>query len=143
VHLFGTTGSAVIERDRLTYFHAAPGTPSPSDDGRLAENGAAALVAEGGDPGTNIEALARQYVDFLDAIERRRPPLVSLADAGRTLAVIEAFYTSARTGRPASVRESGDTRVHESEAGSAVAGAAAVAEHVPGGGPRAPRGCAE
>jgi predicted dehydrogenase len=47
-----------------------------------------------------LNAHARQYRDFLDAIATGRPPLVTLDEAVRTLAVVLAVYESAGTGRP-------------------------------------------
>ena len=45
--------------------------------------------------GIALDAHARQYRDFLDAIATGRPPLVTLDEATRTLAVVLAIYEAA------------------------------------------------
>ncbi|MDA8438840.1 MAG: Gfo/Idh/MocA family oxidoreductase [Propionibacterium sp.] len=142
VHVHGTRGSAIIERDRLAYLHAAPEAHALPGEGPLARNQAAEVLPDGGDPGSNIVALARQYVDFLDAIDTGRPPVVTLAEAGRTLAVVEAFYDSARTGRPVHVGDSGGMMIRLAEQNPQGAGpsTASAAGAEPGS---ASSGCAQ
>lgn len=112
LQVHGDRGSAIIDGDRLAYFHTAAGDGAAADDGADGDvNQVAAGLLEpsapnpsaGSDPAALSDAHAAQYRDFLDAIEAGRPPLVTTAQAARTLAVIHAIYDSARTGRPVTV----------------------------------------
>ena len=112
LQIHGDRGSAIIDGDRLAYFHTAAGEGAAADYGADAgANQAAAVLPEpsapnpsaGSDPAALSDAHAAQYRDFLDAIEAGRPPLVTTAEAARTLAVIHGIYDSARTGRPVTV----------------------------------------
>jgi UDP-N-acetyl-2-amino-2-deoxyglucuronate dehydrogenase len=113
LQIHGDRGSAVIDDDRLAYFHAA----ADDRDGEAAAYGAggdtnqAALVlpgdapsaTAGSDPAALSGAHTLQYRDFLDAVAEGRPPLVTVAEAVRTLRVVRAIYDSAATGRPVPV----------------------------------------
>ena len=113
VQVHGNRGSAVIDDDRLEYFHAAPS----DDDGDGFPYGAggssnqAALVlpevqstpATGDDPVSMSEGHEMQYVDFLEAIREGRPPRVTVASATTSLQVILAIYRSAEEGRPVAI----------------------------------------
>ena len=112
LQVHGDRGSAIIDGDRLTYFHTANVDGAAADYG--ADGGAnqvAAVLPEpsapgpsaGSDPAALSDAHVAQYRDFLDAIEAGRPPLVTTAEASRTLAVIHGIYDSARTGRPVTI----------------------------------------
>lgn len=104
VQVHGSQGSAVIDDDRLAYFHAAePGAAAPDYGAGRSSDQSADVLPDGGDPGTNVDAHTRQYVDFLDAVEQGREPLVTVAEATRTLAVVKGIYASARAGRPVPV----------------------------------------
>ncbi|MGH3309490.1 MAG: Gfo/Idh/MocA family protein [Streptomyces sp.] len=114
LQVHGDRGSAVVDDDRLAYFHAAPdgaGTDGPAYGAKGDNNQAGQVLpdeqepapAAGADPSALSDAHIHQYRDFLDAIEEGRPPLVTVAEATRTLAVICAVYESARTGRPVPV----------------------------------------
>lgn len=109
--VYGDRGSAVIDRDRLEYFHAAGADAAygAAGDGNQA---AEVLHADSGDapgagsdPAALSDAHTDQYRDFLDAIEQGRAPLVTVAEATRTLAVVCAIYESARTGMPVSLAQ--------------------------------------
>lgn len=112
LQIHGDRGSAIIDADRLEYFHAASVDADAPDYGVGGDaNQAPALLpapaatAAGADPAALSDAHAAQYRDFVEAINTGRPPLVTVADATRTLAVVLAIYESARTGRPASLSE--------------------------------------
>ena len=108
LQVHGTTGSAVIDNDRLAYFSAAPHDDSGRAGALIAEAGkllaAEPEQAAGADPAALSGAHVAQYRDFLDAVARGRPPGVTVADATRALAVVHALYESARSGRPAPVQ---------------------------------------
>ena len=108
----GDRGSAVIDDDELTYLHIAPtdaadlayGAPSngnQADDVLRADRDGDRTA--GADPAALSNAHADQYRDFLDAVAEGRPPLVTVAEATRTLAVVRAIYDSVRTGKPVAV----------------------------------------
>jgi len=110
LHVHGDRGSAVIDDDRLVYFHAATGDANSGADPDAATNQATQLLGEqksapsaGSDPAALSEAHTDQYHDFLDAIANHRPPLVTVHEAIRTLAVVRAIYDSADTGQPTPV----------------------------------------
>ena len=108
--IHGDRGSAVIDDDRLTYFHAASDGAAVGDYGADASaNQAAALlpptdgtaaVASASAGEVSARAHAAQYRDFLDAIDAGREPLVTVAEAITNVAVVRALYESAAAGRP-------------------------------------------
>nr|WP_296072451.1 Gfo/Idh/MocA family oxidoreductase [uncultured Actinoplanes sp.] len=84
----GTRGSAVLDDDQLVYASfpgARPPSPPPDD--------------------AFVRGHLRQYEDILDAIARGRPPAVGVGEAVEALAVVEAVYRSAATGRPVALKE--------------------------------------
>jgi predicted dehydrogenase len=100
VQVHGSQGSAVIDDDRLAYFHVAtPGQAAPDYGAGVSSNQVDDVLPGGGDPGDGVAAHGRQYTDFLDAVEQGRSPLVTVAEASRTLAVVTSIYRSAREGR--------------------------------------------
>ncbi len=109
LQIHGDRGSAVIDDDRLAYFHAADeseGAASAYGGGDtnqarllLPDDGRSAPSA-GSDPAALSNAHGRQYRDFLSAVAEGRPPLVTVAEATTTLRVVRAIYESAQSGRP-------------------------------------------
>ncbi|REF37976.1 Gfo/Idh/MocA family protein [Thermasporomyces composti] len=117
VQVHGDRGSAIIDRNKLVYYHAAKdsGEDYPYGAGPEA-NQAAEVLAEYGysEPseeakptvaGLTATSHTTQFQDFLDAVEQGRPPLVTAEEATRTLAVIRGIYESARLQRPVSIKE--------------------------------------
>jgi len=110
VQIHGDRGSAVIDDDELTYFHAArDGETIPDIGAGSPNNQAVALLGAQARPvGPGTAVLTRtshtaQYQDFLSCVAKDHPPLVTVAEATRTLAVIRAIYESADSGRPVHV----------------------------------------
>jgi UDP-N-acetyl-2-amino-2-deoxyglucuronate dehydrogenase len=110
VQIHGDRGSAVIDDDELTYFHEArDGETSPDIGAGSPDNQAAALLAaqarsaDSGTAGLKPTSHTAQYQDFLSCVIKDHPPLVTVAEATRTLAVIRAIYESADGGRPVRV----------------------------------------
>jgi predicted dehydrogenase len=112
IHLHGATGSAVIDRDDLTYFHAATDDSGGDAYGAAGRGNqadellaaAGAVAGEGADAGADPGALSGahrfQYRDFLEALATGRPPVVTLEEGRRAVKLILAIYESARTGAP-------------------------------------------
>lgn len=107
VQVLGTQGSAVIDDDQLVFFHARTGDgEAPAYGSGLSDNQAALVLpgqpreegTAGADPSAHSDAHTRQYADFLDAIASGRDPLVTAAEARRSVATICAVYESARHG---------------------------------------------
>jgi predicted dehydrogenase len=110
--VYGDRGSAVIDNDVLEYFHVAKADAADLAYGGAGDGNQAADVLQadrddapgaGADPAALSDAHTDQYRDFLDAVAEGRPPLVTVAEASRTLAVVCAIYESARTGLPVRV----------------------------------------
>jgi predicted dehydrogenase len=102
LQIHGDRGSAVIDDDRLAYFHAAGEDPADARE-LLQPHEAQSSPSAGADPSALSKAHTDQYRDFLQAVADNRPPLVTVAEATATLAVVCAIYESARTGRPVRV----------------------------------------
>ncbi|MFI6348447.1 Gfo/Idh/MocA family protein [Streptomyces sp. NPDC050560] len=90
----GDQGSAVIEREELTYFHTREGQEPGAEH---AHHQAPVLPEPAGQD--SIDTAHRdQYLDFLAAVAEGRPPLVGTREGRRALQVVLAVYESARTG---------------------------------------------
>jgi predicted dehydrogenase len=109
LQVHGTLGSAIIDDDKLVYFHVASSgdaTSSPVYGAGLSSNQASQVLPEegfaspmtGADPSALSDAHDLQYADFVDAVGAGREPQVTVASAITTLEVILAVYESARTG---------------------------------------------
>jgi predicted dehydrogenase len=116
LQVLGDAGSAVIDDDRLRYFHSrelaaaeASGDAGVSADrGDRSDQSALVLGAdEDADParGPMFTGHARQYRDVVEAIRTGRRPGVTVEDALLALATVQAVYESARTGAPVRVAD--------------------------------------
>ena len=112
VQIHGDRGSAIIDDDNLVYFHAAGDGDVVPDlgAGSPGNQGEAVLSAQVTSAGPRTAGLERtshttQYQDFLTSVAGGHPPLVTVAEATRTLAVIRAIYESAQAGRPVTVAD--------------------------------------
>jgi UDP-N-acetyl-2-amino-2-deoxyglucuronate dehydrogenase len=117
LQVHGTRGSAVIDDDQLTYFHAQglhSGGEAEEDGAGTSGNQAALLLPDPGDgtaatAGADPTALSgahhRQYQDFIDAVRSGRAPMVTVGDACATLSVVLAIYRSAAEGRAVPVAQ--------------------------------------
>ena len=117
VQVHGTLGSAIIDDDRLEFFHVAlPGDPTPLYGAGPSSNQASQVLPEqphtsqaaGADPSALSDAHDLQYADFVDAVWTGREPRVTVASAITTLQVILAIYESAGSGRPVRVKDAAD-----------------------------------
>ncbi|WP_436663879.1 Gfo/Idh/MocA family protein [Alicyclobacillus acidoterrestris] len=106
IELFGTTGSAVIDADRLThlYLMEAPVQRMKHhvETVNLATaeaNPNEAVAAAASDPATISDAHRRQFRDMMEAIRENREPLVNGEEGRKGLEIILAIYQSAKTGK--------------------------------------------
>jgi len=114
LQVHGTQGSAVIEGDDLTFFHALD-----AENGTWDANQAAAEIGQAG-PGGGVRGSldpnashiaqygsshATQWADVVAAIREHRAPWVTLDDGLRALATVRAVYLSATLGQPVRVSE--------------------------------------
>jgi UDP-N-acetyl-2-amino-2-deoxyglucuronate dehydrogenase len=94
LEVFGTTGSAVIEHDKLTHLYLK----SEEQDG--APSNLAAKNLDTPDPTTVFGyAHGLQIEDMMNAIREDREPLVNGEEGLKPLEIILAIYESARTGK--------------------------------------------
>jgi UDP-N-acetyl-2-amino-2-deoxyglucuronate dehydrogenase len=118
VRVHGDCGSAVIDHNKLTYFHASDqqddaysygaGGRANQAETVLAERGYSAEKSDDDEPtvaGLTATSHSTQFTDFLDAVEQGRPPLVTVEQGIRTLALIRGVYESARTQSPVKIKE--------------------------------------
>lgn len=129
MHVMGDSGSAVLDNDRLLYFHTAgrAGARVAGDSGVGPVRGLgddsdqAAEVVASDEDGRHASGVAgtsamfpghdRQYQDVLEAVRTGRRPGVTVADALLALATVQAVYESARTGEPVRVDDVLEGRV--------------------------------
>lgn len=116
VNVHGDRGSAIVENDRLVYYHAAAGDDAEEfayGAGDKANQAAEVLPEQeeykpaGGKAIAGLAATSHttQFQDFLDAVAENRPPLVTVAEGARTLALIRGIYESARLRKPIGIEE--------------------------------------
>jgi UDP-N-acetyl-2-amino-2-deoxyglucuronate dehydrogenase len=93
LELHGTKGTAIITGDKLTAWDVEDdhGDPAPID--REVSSGASDPMA------ISLVPFERQFLDFGDAIENNRRPLVAGEDGYRALELCIGIYNSCREGR--------------------------------------------
>jgi len=100
VEVHGTNGSAVMEDGALKFWRFDKRKPVDKKiEARL--NAESVLGSGAADPlaGLKIEGHRRQIQDFAEAIQKGRLPMVEGREGRRAVALIEAIYKSAATGR--------------------------------------------
>jgi predicted dehydrogenase len=100
IAVHGDKGSAVIDDDKLVYFHAA-GAGQEAE----AYGGGPRGPGAGADPGSLSMAHRDQIADFVEAVKDDREPSVSVEEGRKPLAIIAGIYASARTGGPVHIEE--------------------------------------
>ena len=111
IAVHGDRGSAIIDDDELTYFHAARegqeggaygagGGENQAEEVMLRYGEAESGPGAGADPGSLSMAHRDQIQDFIEAVGEGREPLVNLQEGRKSLAIIQAIYESASTGGP-------------------------------------------
>src|SRR5205807_6040975 len=99
IAIHGDRGSAVIEQDDVLRWDFAAEAP---EDKATKERFAQKVGASGGSSNPaaiSHEGHARQLADFVRAIQTNSAPLVDGREGRKSVAVIEAIYRSAETGR--------------------------------------------
>jgi len=92
IELHGTHGSAIVTGDRLTTWDVTDDTGAPPPLAREVASGASDPMA------ISLEPFERQFRDFGDAIASGRQPLVPGEAGLQALELVEAIYSSCRSG---------------------------------------------
>ena len=108
VQLMGSEGSAVVDNDRLEYFHSRAAGGASADmglqgGGNQSEEELAKYPEEdykAADPTVYPAGHVRQYRDILAAIAGGKQPGVTVSDAVNALAAVRSVYVSATLGQP-------------------------------------------
>jgi UDP-N-acetyl-2-amino-2-deoxyglucuronate dehydrogenase len=101
----GRNGTAVIEEEQLVAWQFRDEEP---DDDAIRERFNAASRTSGGaaDPmAIDYSCHTRNFEDFIAALRAGRRPALDGAEGRKAVAIVEACYTSARTGRAAPVKD--------------------------------------
>jgi UDP-N-acetyl-2-amino-2-deoxyglucuronate dehydrogenase len=101
----GRDGTAVIEEEQLVAWQFRAASP---DDDAVRERFAAASRSSGGaaDPmAIDVSCHTRNFEDFVAALRAGRPPALDGAEGRKAVAIVEACYRSARTGRSVKVED--------------------------------------
>jgi predicted dehydrogenase len=91
VEIHGTKGTAVISGDKLTTWDVRDDEGEPAPVADQVKSGSSDPMA------ISLEPFERQFLDFGEAIETGRAPLVSGEEGYRALEIVQAIYTSCRT----------------------------------------------
>jgi predicted dehydrogenase len=102
LQVHGDRGSAVIDNDRMAFFHSTPVGSEPTE---VMMGSTTATSGGGGDtassnPGQLSDAHRLQYLNFLGALAGTEKLRVDLETNRQSIGVITAAYESARTGKP-------------------------------------------
>ncbi len=88
----GTKGTAIISGDKLTTWDVENDSGDPAPVAKEVASGASDPMA------ISLEPFERQFLDFGDAIQSGRKPLVSGEEGYQALELVDAVYRSCRTG---------------------------------------------
>jgi predicted dehydrogenase len=105
VEVSGMDGSAIMEEEDLPFWKFRTET---AEDDAIRDRFAAATGTGGGaaDPAAiGYHGHKMQFLDVIGAIERGATPAIDGREAAKAVAVIEAIYRSAESGRPEKVEE--------------------------------------
>ncbi|MDX9827029.1 MAG: Gfo/Idh/MocA family oxidoreductase [Spirochaetia bacterium] len=104
VEVSGLAGSAIMEEENLLFWKFKDESPA---DQEIRQLYASATSSGGGasDPAAiGYHGHKLQFLDFIDAVEKGRKPLVDGVEAAKAVCLIEAIYQSAESGRPVKVK---------------------------------------
>lgn len=100
LEIHGAEGGAVVVDDLMTAW-TAKGASDEADAGVLAEYGGGEQTGTFADPmALSSERHRLQIEEFMHAIEQDRPAFVDGSEGRKAVALIQAIYESARTGKP-------------------------------------------
>ena len=88
----GTKGTAIISGDKLTTWDVTNDSGDPAPIAHEVASGASDPMA------ISLEPFERQFLDFGDAIAKRRKPMVAGEEGYQALELVDAIYRSCRTG---------------------------------------------
>ncbi|UBQ03287.1 Gfo/Idh/MocA family protein [Curtobacterium sp. TXMA1] len=142
--VYGTHGSAIVDDDRLAYFHVAPDATTLESASTTANATAVAdavdqkhdvvppehVVGGPAEPDHFAAGHARQYTDVVAAIREGRDPGVTVDDALVSLATVRGLYVSATLGRPVRIDDVIEGEYDDVEPAVAAPSTAAVTEGV-------------
>jgi UDP-N-acetyl-2-amino-2-deoxyglucuronate dehydrogenase len=97
VEIHGTKGTAIVTGDRLTTWDVQDGSGEAPPMGGNVASGASDPMA------VSLEPFERQFLDFGEAIQRGRAPLVSGEEGCHALQLVEAIYRSCREAKTISL----------------------------------------
>lgn len=98
VELRGDQGTIVLEEGRIVVWKLADAAPDEENAMLNLEGGGGGSGA--GDPmAIGSERHRRQIVDFIEAVQQGRPPLIEGPEARKAVEIIRAIYRSAQEGR--------------------------------------------
>jgi predicted dehydrogenase len=87
----GTKGTAIVSGDKLTTWDVENDSGDPAPVAQLTASAASDPMA------ISLEPFERQFLDFADAIAKRRKPLVAGEEGVQAIEVVDAIYRSCRT----------------------------------------------
>jgi UDP-N-acetyl-2-amino-2-deoxyglucuronate dehydrogenase len=96
----GTDGTVIIEDDAIIYRGLRGERPAPGRAGSAVGTGVTVPAVAASAAGLDAAGHAAQIADLIAAVDERREPLVTGADARATLELVCAVYQSAREGQP-------------------------------------------
>jgi len=98
ISVHGDRGSAIIDNDKLRYFHVVGENRAEQVMERYGE--VESGPGAGADPGSLSMVHRDQIQDLVEAIREDREPSVNLEEGRKPLAIIQGIYESARSGGP-------------------------------------------
>lgn len=98
IEIMGTTGSAIMDEDMLTFWQFAQEIPEDTSTRNRLSKSASSSGGAADPAAISYEGHRRQFLDVIEAIERGRAPLVDGIEATKAVACIEAIYRSAAQG---------------------------------------------
>ncbi len=99
VAVHGDRGTAVIEQDDVLRWDFTPETDADQEIKRRFAQKTGASGGSSNPAAISHQGHARQLADFVHAIQSGSPPLVDGREGRKAVAIIEAIYQSAQTGR--------------------------------------------
>ena len=103
IELCGSRGSITLEDDAIVRWDLDESRPEDTDI--KARMGRGALGSGAADPrAIGVEGHRRVIADMTEAVRTGRPPIVPGTEGRKSVALIEAIYTAARTGQSQRVR---------------------------------------